>query len=233
MKKIVVFLLIIMMLCLAACGFGRRTPKPTERVEATEIRVDSTQAPTEKPTEQPTEAPTDPPTEAPEPPTEKTEDAAWKQLYIDFLDSLDQSKYCGYSLVYINEDDIPELVASGSAHVVPGILCWVYNGKLCQGNVPFMGFEYFERQNKYFCEEGYTGQGFDYVRRINGSVAEDVVTGEFCINAGNEYYRWNGVDYADADEYSAARAKDFDRDAADTVAGTVSYEEICKQIQEF
>ena len=74
--------------------------------------------------------------------------------YIDFINSLDDSAIGGYQLIYIDNDEIPELAAPGVAHIAPSYLCWVNNGELCQGSISFSGFAYFEKQNKYLCEEG-------------------------------------------------------------------------------
>ena len=235
MKKITVFMIIAMMLFLTACGTQKKASKPTvpTEVKATVNKSEPTQKPTVKATERPTQAPTNPPTEAPtNPPTEKPKDTAWKNLYLDYLDSIDTSQFSGFQLIYIDNDDIPELIVQSSTHLIQSVLCWVNNGKMCQDNISFSGFAYLERQNKYLCEEGYTGKGYDYIRRISGSEAEEIMRGELCTVQGNEYYRWDGVDYSSQNEYNTAKVNDFDKSAAKTVDNLKSYTDICKQIQE-
>ena len=86
-------------------------------------------------------------------------------------------------------------------------LLYLIDGKLCKGSISFSGFKYLERQNKYLCEEGFTGKGWDYVRRINGDSEEEIAKGETCNISGKESYVWNGVDYPNQDEYEAAKAE--------------------------
>ena len=123
------------------------------------------------------------------------------------MNSLDDSTISGYQLIFIDDDDIPELAAPGISHIAPSYLCWVNDGKLCKGSMSFSGFKYLERQNKYLCEEGFTGKGWDYVRRINGDSEEEIAKGETCNISGKESYVWNGVDYPNQDEYEAAKAE--------------------------
>ena len=139
----------------------------------------------------------------------------------------------GYQLVFVDEDTAPELLAIGASHIVPSYLCWVQNGTLCKAPVSYSGFCYYEKQNLYFCAEGSTGKGYDYVRRINGDETEDIIKGELCTIQGQEYYRWNGVDYSSREQYEAAKNSDFDKNSAQTITNLKSYSEICQQIKDF
>ena len=79
---------------------------------------------TEKTTTEPvtTKAATEPPTE---PPTEAIAD--WKQLYINFLNNECVFDYETGKLVYLNDDDIPELILCGSSKVQwsETVICWI------------------------------------------------------------------------------------------------------------
>lgn len=235
MKRAVITCLIIAM-CLLTVGCnkqssGGNTPKETGKELTTEaVTATENNTRTEKPTVSPTEAPTDPPTE---PPTEKPKDNTWKKLYIDYLNSLDSDSYSGYQLIYIDDDDIPELASQSVSHIVTSNLCWINDGELCVSNISFSGFAYLEKQNRYLCEEGFTGKGYDYIKRINGGDAEDIFTGELCTVPGNEYYRWNDVDYSSQDEYEAAKSRDFDSGSAKTLNNLKSYTDICNEIKEY
>ena len=186
-----------------------KATQPTTQEETT-IEPTTEQITTEAPTQLPTDPPTDPLTDPPK-------NNKWKSLYINFINSLNQDAIAGYQLIYIDDDEIPELVASGVSHIAPSYLCWVNNGKLCQGSVSFSGVAYLEKQNRYYCEEGFTGKGNDYVRRINGDETEDIIKGELCTIQGQEYYRWNGVDYSSREQYEAAKNSDFDKNSAQTI----------------
>ena len=57
--------------------------------------------------------------------------------------------------------------------------------------------------------------------------------GELCTIPGNEYYRWDGIDYANQSEYEAAKAEDFDESAAYTLDNLKSYADICAEIKDY
>ena len=242
MKKALAFAFVLVMcLTTAACGANPGSSNSQETTVES-----STEKPTDKVTEESTVVKPTPGTEESadeivektstldvEPSTVVPEDNTWKKLYIDFINSLDDSKISGYQLIFIDDDDIPELTACGISHIVPSYLCWVNDGKLCQGSMSFSGFAYLEKHNRYICEEGFTGKGWDYVRRINGDEAEDLITGELCTVQGHEYYRWNGLDYPNQDEYEAAMKKDFNKDEAQKVDNLKTYSEICAQIRDY
>ena len=237
MKKVFALgLLAVMCLTTAACGANPGNSNVQETtVQSTTIKVEPTTVkPTEKVTEKPTEKPTEEPTEPPtEPPTDPPKDNRWKTLYIDFLNSVDDSMISGYQLIFIDDDDIPELAAPGISHMAPSYLCWVNDGKLCKGNMSFSGFMYLERQNKYLYEGGFTGKGVDYVRQINGDSEEVVAKGETCTITGQESYVWNGVNYSNMSEYEAAKNNDFNKAEAQKVDNLITYSEICAQIRDY
>ncbi|SCX07344.1 hypothetical protein SAMN02910436_00529 [Ruminococcaceae bacterium P7] len=164
---------------------------------------------------------------------DRPEDTSWKQLYLDFINSLDDRAVGGYQLIFIDNDDIPELAVPGSTHIAPSYLCWVHDGKLCQSAISFTGLAYFERKNKFLYEECWTGAGVDYIRCIDGDEAVDLVKGTFCTLTGRESYRWDGVDFPSLEEYADAKQRDFDSSAAQTLNNLRSYTEICKQINDY
>ena len=202
-----------------------KATQPTTQEETT-IEPTTEQITTEAPTQLPTDPPTDPLTDPPK-------NNKWKSLYINFINSLNQDAISGYQLVYIDDDETPELVAMGISHIAPSYLCWVNNGKLCQGSVSFSGFAYLEKQNRYYCEEGFTGKGNDYVRRINGSEAENIHKGVFCTVKGNEYYTWDDVSYPNQRAYEAAKSVDFNTAAAKKVTELRSLRDIRFKITDF
>ena len=70
-------------------------------------------------------------------------------------------------------------------------------------------------------------------RQIFRDDAVDLFKGDFCTVTGQEYYRWDGVDYPSYEEYSAAKNRDFDKDSAQSLNNLKSYSEICKQIKDY
>ena len=243
MKKIIAILLFLLMVSgITGCSKGLSTGlseanstvsnfiSVSEETTFQETEEPTTEEPT---TEEPTtEESTTEESTTEEITTETPKDNSWKKVYIDYLNTIDVSNFSGFQLVYIDYDDIPELIAMGSAHISPCYLCWVNNGFLCQGHVSFSGFRYLEKQNKYLCREGWTGTGWDTVYRINGGEEEEIEKGNTCDIQGQEYYRWDGVDMSKS-EYDAKVDAAVDPNTAKNADNLKSYEEICTEIRNY
>ena len=140
-------------------------------------------------------------------------DDSWKDIYIDVINGLNKDNYDGYELVYIDNDDIPELVVKGASHVVPSNLYWIYDGDVYNTGISFMDFYYYEKENYFLYEEGFTGYGCDTVLCLDGKTAEEVEKGEFYSTVDDEWYKWNGEDVS-KDEYETLKSSAFDKDYA-------------------
>lgn len=76
-------------------------------------------------------------------------DDNWKQLYIDMIaDDIDPNSF---SLVKIDNDDIPELIFTGSA--VGGTrMAWVKDGELEIQAIGYGEVQYYEKQGVFYCQ---------------------------------------------------------------------------------
>lgn len=76
-------------------------------------------------------------------------DDNWKQLYIDMIsDDIDPNSF---SLIKIDNDDIPELIFTGSA--VGGTrMAWVKDGKLKIQAIGYGEVQYYEKQGIFYCQ---------------------------------------------------------------------------------
>ncbi len=131
----------------------------------------------------------------------------WRQLYIDFIRNniVDENSEC--CLVYINDDDIPELLINRSIVMADGsVVATVYNNKLTSREVWPYGITYIERKNSFLESGGRMDQYYDYVYKIDKGSFVKTASGEYGledesvydrINGFEEYekyyvYRWNG-----------------------------------------
>lgn len=128
-----------------------------------------------------------------EPVTEETtqpaDTAQWKKAYRDLLQKrLDEEGETGYTyfnLIYIDGDDIPELVIqAGDSHVSQPELYMYYNGEAVYLGVfgGYGSFSYYERENVFI--SGFGNQGAfntSYLRLEDGKAMEIV---SFYDNAG-------------------------------------------------
>ena len=152
-------------------------------------------------TEAPTEAPTEEPTEAP------AED--YKDLYINFLNDTDPV-YRNGKLVYLNDDDVPELILSGieeGAQVFVYHTCWIVDGKVQYEKMNAKSYHYQERTGYYkmslnkLMYGGWTRYYFD------GSSVSSVQSGSYEVSNNEKHYKVDG-EPTDEDGYNAAYGDD-------------------------
>lgn len=161
----------------------------------------------------------------------ETDSAGWQELYLQALDELETDYYQGYKLIYIDDDNIPELLAIGVNRTTPGILYWINNGKLCSEKFQLDGFYYFEKKNIFLSHAVYYPVQWDHINKIDGSKISTDSEGEINTLSGEEYYKWNGKDLGSLDAYTSARKEVFDIDSALNMSGSKSYSEICNEIK--
>ncbi len=151
--------------------------------ETTKVSIEeTTEATTEEITEVPTEAPT---TEATtEAVTETVETADYKSAYLDIINSTENSDTLSYDLIYLDEDDIPELVLGNLG-------CWVSmytyaDGEICTlmdqwgyGAMGNAGYEYVPKMNS--------------VRNYNSDYAGLIVWTAYASNTDNSELEWSTV----------------------------------------
>lgn len=159
--------------------------------------------------------------------------AEWQGLYLQTLDELDRDNYQGYKLMYIDGDDIPELLAYGFHRTTPSILYWVCDGKVCDHSFQLNDFYYVEKEN-YFLTQSYYVPVCRYdIKRIDGSEIITEKEGEVNTSSGEEYYKWNGEDLGSIDAFNNALSKVFNTDNAKKANNLKTYAEICEEINNY
>lgn len=234
MKKLIAITIICLLVTMTACS--ARSNKEIDPVQTSGVSEPETTKPVTPTTAQPTtaalttEKPTDPPTE---PPTEPIKDTSWKKDYIDFINKLDNDLYAGYKLVFLDNDDIPELLALGTARVTPSYICWINDGKLCEYNKIILQFYYFEKENRFLIHSGFNPSGWDEIDKISGNGITTVSEGVTVSLTGQESYKWNNEEMGSLSAYESAINSEFDTNNAKQADDLESYSDICKQIKEY
>lgn len=157
------------------------------------------------------------------------ENDGWKQAYIEHLNEIceksnsikDNAKYC---LVYIDSDNIPELVTDYGSGAMGSEVC-TYDGSTIK-NVQYgqSGVSYLEKQNLFYFTGGHMDVYFDYIYSIENGDFTLVSKGEYGAvnnsqlqfdNDGTPIYRyiWGGVE-TDEKEYKKSLKAVFDTDSA-------------------
>lgn len=222
------YILVISGVTLCACSTQKNTESSskiettttaqpaTEQITTAEITVKEQTTETSNIKEQETAAPV----------TENIQNDSWKQIYLDYINNLSNSDYYEYALVYVDEDDIPELYMHGKQRPMSSELCWIYNDEVYSQRLMIDGFRFYERENLFMSTGIQTGVQGDFVYKINGSEATQVHKGTASrLIQGQERFTWNGEDVSE-DEYNSLRDEAFDFSKAKTVEEFVSDSEL-------
>ncbi len=171
---------------------------------------------------QTTQAATAATTQAAVPETTQVSDE-WKDAYIDYLNESSSDNNEGYDLIYINDDNIPELVEVGK-YESAGCRVVVYNnGSVQVTQLTRLSFTYIERGGLLCNAGGHMGYYFDIVYSLkNGEltmidegiyqdkdgVAQTDASGEYIYD-----YTWNGNPVS-KEEYKAMLNSIYDTSKA-------------------
>ena len=109
-----------------------------------------------------------------------TEDS-WKRAYIDYIASCDPRGIDSFNLIYLDQDDIPELVIIGKYSAYGCIILNYADGKVHDTNLLRLQFSYIERENLLLNYGGVTGVYFDYIFSIIDGELTEIATGDFEI----------------------------------------------------
>lgn len=141
-----------------------------------------------------------------EPSTEKS--LSWKKAYLDYLNEIGNTEY-GYSLEYIDGDDIPELVID-YMNAAKGVSLCTYDGSKVV-ETPVGEFLKYKLKENSFCVSGGTmDYYYDIIYKIVDGVPQEVAKGEYGIlepdnkkydEAGDIIYQylWNGKSVSEYD----------------------------------
>ncbi|MBR3524311.1 MAG: hypothetical protein IKO11_00555 [Lachnospiraceae bacterium] len=184
---------VLALLLMGGCGEAKAPADPgkddKEKVEVTSevsptpesVKKDDIATPTEEAA----------PTEAPQ------EEIDWKGIYAEFLDSgieqeidyLEPGWRNSWTLgfIYLNKDDIPELVISSGYEAAGNIICTILDGKVSHMQTARLGIFYKERGNVLDNCDGNMGYYHDYIYSI-GKDGFDLN----CEGTNNEVYGENG-----------------------------------------
>lgn len=175
----------------------------------------------------------------------------WKALYIDYVKQYKEKlSYIGideivepkFKLVYIDEDNIPELYINGTSTASGDELCTYYNGKISTLHLYNYGLSYIEKRN-LLCDSGgrmdvyydniYKIENGEFIRLYKGDYGakynSDIQWDEVNNKPIYEYY-WNGKEVSEED-YNKMLNSVFNKNSAkEAYNATVGLEDIILQI---
>lgn len=150
--------------------------------------------------------------------------AGWKQAYIDYLQAQDGEEWVGYQLIYLNDDDIPELVKIGNSEAVGCMIAAYAGGSVVDNQLNRLYFSYIEKGNLLCNSEGNMDSYYDLVYTMTDGQLSLAASGyygakdnsklEFDENGEVVYqYEWNGK-LMSREEYSKALNAVYDTSKA-------------------
>ena len=165
----------------------------------------------------------------------------YKVAYLDFLKDKKESHRL-FSLVYIDNDDIPELYLSGVSEAEGDMICSFKNGVVVYQYLSRIGGgKYVEKSGNIINQNGHMGQYYDNVYKLdeNGfSKAlnarrteryEDIGDGSGRVNTYYEYFI-DGAAVGEAEYNNAVNAAFDFSNAISFYDNAVSYEKIVEQL---
>ena len=262
MKRLLAFVLLCCLLLTAGCGKkAEETPAQTtapnsaeQTQPVTEPSVEatvgtSTEGTTAPTTGAPVEGTTAPTTGTPaesnpaaSDPTQGTTEAPalveWQKAYLEFLNN-QKANHVSYTLIYVDNDEIPELYLKGNDQAKEDIVCAYKNGKVVEQRLEKIGNNVYikktgmlinlmGKETAYYTNV-YTLGAEGFAKTFSAYENEKVTEADGKISTTYEYYV--GDKAVGMDEYNKAvdgAFNFFQSSRLDEKA--VSYEEIVKQI---
>lgn len=154
-----------------------------------------------------------------------TVDEKWKSAYIDYINNnLSSKDFEQFALIYVDNDDIPELVAIGNCEAVGCIICTYTNGSVQDTQLSRLNFTYIEKNNLLCNSDGNMDSYYDIVYSINNGCLTTLATGEYGAedNSNMKFnedgsplyvYKWNHKSVSEED-YNNALSKIYDQSKA-------------------
>lgn len=170
----------------------------------------------------------------------------WQQAYIEYLtnDSVVESN-SGYTLILLNDDEIPELVEVGTDEATGcRIVCYA-EGKVHVNQTNRLYFSYIPGGNLLCNSEGHMDYYYDLVYRLSNGEFELIAAGYYGAEdnsrvefdeEGNPVYQfeWNGVKMSEREyQKELSRVYDFSKAVTYDYDNLYSADEVKKIIREY
>ena len=183
------------------------------------------------------------PSEIPES-KEETDDRSWATAYLDYLsdfggDHSDYSspEYRSYDYIYVNDDNIPELVIRGQDEATGNIILTCNNGFVDELQTSRLYFDYQEKGNLLRNSDGHMGGYYDYIYTIENNRWKLLYYGEYYVEDNSVrwedsdlIYEWNGKRVS-MDDYDIELEKVYDTRKAKPGEGVLSLFEITEKLE--
>lgn len=201
---------ILMIISLLAAGCGTKTENTIDEVVIDQSSETVQQENTEEISQMPQEE-------------IESEAEEWATAYVDYLNALENKMDLTYSLIYVNDDDIPELVMDSGFEASGCQVATFYEGELDILQTDRLEFDYIEKENLLCNSSGIYGYYYDIVYTITDGKWNCIARGNYgdgpdgvqSDEDGNllVFYTWEGTD-VDENEYERSLKEIYDKELA-------------------
>lgn len=144
----------------------------------------------------------------------------WQEMYIDYLQDSSDDDVESFTLIYLDDNDVPELVQVGAYEGAGCVIVSVADGKLQKTQLDRLNFTYLEREGLLCNSDGNMDYYYDIVWRMKEGRMEKIASGwwgakdnsnvRFDADGSPIYiYVWEGQEMSEM-EYAAALKKVYD-----------------------
>ena len=123
----------------------------------------------------------------------------WQAAYTEYIESVEYAPYNEYALIYVDEDDIPELVICTGTVATACTVLTFHDGQVDALQTWSLQCNYIEKKNLYWDAGGQMGEFYDQVYTIENGKWVHVLGGEYIAKLDedglitDEYdYTWEG-----------------------------------------
>ena len=175
--------------------------------------------------------------------------SSWQEGYNAWLTEYEAERavysldYLRYNLIYVDDDDIPELVVVGQCEADESVVLSYHDGMVSELTTGW-SVSYVEKQNRLNCGGGKQGLYFDPICCLENGRWKRIFDGKYWANSSDfEYdenlhmyivdnYSVNGDTNYNLESYLEALSKVYDRDSDACADGELTYEELMKAMNE-
>ena len=203
MKKNIITIMLVGIIGLSIYGCGNKGEEIVESLEVIEATLEESEETYKTPEQTETQQAEDEESAEPvyiiEPyltQNDTYEMQDWQAAYIEYIEDFERKGSCDYSLIYVDEDDIPELVIDTGSAAGCHILTF-HNGVTDVLETWRIGFTYVEKGNLLNNSSGNMGHYYDRIHSIVNGKWVYVTGGEWQLTMGEDdqerrYYEWEG-----------------------------------------
>ncbi len=112
--------------------------------------------------------------------------SGWRRAYAEYIKKFSDCSYFSYSLIYLDDDDIPELFVSTGGEASGEIVLTYFNEQVYEQPISRLGTKYIERSGLLYCDNGHMGYYPVYIKKLESGVFSDIATGTRCCRLSEE-----------------------------------------------